>query len=66
MTVIASVPNPRYPGNAGASREERTAAGYPDIDITQEDIRSNQQVVAEAIARHLREKEAEGASPLDE
>ncbi len=47
--VVMTVPNPNYPGSPAASTEERKAAGYPDIEITLDDIRSKQDIIVKAL-----------------
>lgn len=54
-TVIMRLPNPRYPGSPAATEEERTAAGYADLEITLADLRTNADTVADIIAQHRRE-----------
>jgi hypothetical protein len=49
MQPVAYVPHPRYPGSPGASKEERTAAGYPDIALTLDDLRSADPALIEQI-----------------
>lgn len=60
---LLTVPNPRYPGSPGASAEERRAAGYPDLVITLEDLKSNRELVAEIIAQHRLNNSQEQAAP---
>jgi hypothetical protein len=50
--VIMRLPNPRYPGSPAATEEERRTAGYPDLEITLSDLRTNKDEVAELIAQH--------------
>jgi hypothetical protein len=58
-TVVLTLPNPRYPGSPAASAEERRTAGYPDLEITLSDLRSNKDEVARIIAEHRREPQQE-------
>lgn len=50
-TTVFTVPNPRYDGSPSASTEERTQAGYPDIEVTVDDLRSNPDLVKELLLR---------------
>lgn len=49
--VILRLPNPAYTGSAAASYEERIAAGFEDIELTADDLRSIPGL-AELIAEH--------------
>lgn len=44
--VLFTVPNPGYPGSPAASTEERAASGYPDVEITVDDLRNNAELLA--------------------
>lgn len=50
--AVMYAPNPNYPGSPAASAEERAAAGWPDVQITLEDIKSLPEEVARLIAEH--------------
>jgi hypothetical protein len=63
-TPVMTVPNPRYPGSAAASPEERATAGFPDLVVTLGDLKSNVDLVSELVARHRRQTPDEG-DPLD-
>lgn len=45
-TPLLSIPNPGWPGSQAATTEERTAAGWPDVVITWEDVRANAHLLA--------------------
>lgn len=54
---LLQVPNPNYPGSVAASAEERRAAGYPDILITMDDLKTNALLVAQLISNQLRDSD---------
>lgn len=45
--VVLTIPNPHFPGSQAASPEERKAAGFPDIEITLDDLRSRPDLLAQ-------------------
>jgi hypothetical protein len=51
--VILSIPNPRWDGSPAASPEERTQAGFPDIELTLEDLRARPDLLAQLVPVQL-------------
>jgi hypothetical protein len=49
---LITIPNPQCPLSPAASRAERTAAGYPDIEITLDDLRTADPTLLNQLSKH--------------